>query len=127
MEIPGTLAPTHTNCSPLGELKLALYESTVHGSWEDDILRSINKSAKEHFYAAQTTYADIKKQCDFLNKEFDLIKNQIKFLQDARKKLKPEQHEEIAQCEIDLYVHQLEACSLHMALMVAKGIHTFKS
>lgn len=127
MEIPGSLTPTHTNCSPLGELKLALHESKVHGSWENDILRSIGQSAKEHFYETQAKYSDIKKQCDFLNKEFDLIKNQIKFLQDTRKKLKPEQHEEIAQCEIDLYVHQLEACSLHMALMVSKGTHIFKS
>jgi len=112
----------------LGELKLALREpSSIHGSREDDVCRSLTKNAKEYFYAAQAAHSDAKKQCDFINKKFELTKDQLKFLQDAKKKLKTEQHEQIAQNEIDIYVHQLDACSLHMALMVAKGIHIFQS
>lgn len=127
IDVPGSLVPTtHTNCSPMGELKLALKDSSIHGSGPDDLLRSLSKSAKEHFYEAQIAHSEIKKQHEFINKKFNLTKEQIQYLKDTKKKLKPEEKEKLAQLEIDLLVHHLDACALHMALMIVQGTSVFK-
>lgn len=126
LEISGNLAPAPKNWPPLGEIKQTLSKS-IHGSLDDVVLRSIIKNAQEHLYDAQHAHLDAKKQCDFINKRFDITKEQIKYLQEERKKLKANQHKKIAQIEMDLYMRQLEVCSLHMAIMVARGDQIFRS
>jgi hypothetical protein len=126
VDIPGSLIPNpHRDSSPMGELKLLLKDSCVHGSREDDLLRSLSKNAKEHYYEAQATYREVKEQNKFINKKFDLTQDQIKYLKDKKKKLKPEEKESLAQVEIDLLMHHLDACSLHMALMIIQGISIY--
>lgn len=126
IEIPGSLVPSHGDSSPLGELKLLLKDSCVHGSREDDLLRSLSKNAKEHYYEAQAAHSEIKKQQDFIDKKFALTTEQIKYLKDTKKRLKSNEKEKIAQLEIDLLMHHLDACSLHMALMIIHGTTLFK-
>ena len=127
LDIPGSLRPTQGNCSPLGDLKLALKDSSIHGSRENDLQLSLNKQAQSYYYEVRDQHPSTTKQYDILNEKFKTTTAQIKYLVDAQKKLKSDQQEEIAQCQISLLVHKMDACSLHMAMTMVQAEAVFET
>lgn len=127
LDIPGSLRPTQGDCSPLGDLKLALKDNSIHGSRDTDLQLALNKQAQAYYYEVRDQHIKKTKQTDMLNEKFKTTTSQINYLKEAKKKLRPEQQEEIAQCEISLLVHKMDACSLHMAMIMVQSASVFDS
>ncbi len=118
-DIPGALRPTADNCSPEGSSRFAISNpNAVHGSRENDIARSISKNGLNYFYEALACHAHPKNQINYLNTLLEETTKQLAHLTSLKKKINPTQKEQNEEIEINLFMHKLDACALHVALIL---------
>lgn len=117
LDIPGALRPTAHNCSPEGGSRLALIDpDQIHGSRATDVLRSLEKNARNYFYEACAYDTQFKNQMSYLNALLKQTTDQLAHLMCLKKKTSSTHNEQTHEIEINLLIHKLDACALHMAI-----------
>lgn len=121
LDIPGALRPTSSNCSPEESSRLAFTTThPIHGSRENDILLSLSKNAGYYFYEAIACHQESKHQCNYLSKLLEQTTNQLEYLSRLKSKTNATNKEQQEELEINIFVHKLDACALHIALILVQ-------